>query len=177
VHKAVWGNNIDIERIATYFDTILCSTFKDNKYLEKVLMTGISGISRAFSDLNNVSEYKFLVQSEFSEFFGFTEDEVLQLLNDFGLYGEKDSIKSWYDGYHVKNGGNMAIYNPWSIVKFLQLSVYESYWTINGAFNNVMEIFRSDNLRYTIIKLINNELVKFKIVKQIYIDDIKILQN
>ncbi len=57
MHKAVWRNNIDIERIATYFDAILCSTFKDNKYLEKGLMTGISGIVRAsaFSGLNNVS--------------------------------------------------------------------------------------------------------------------------
>ena len=75
----IWNKKIDVEEILNYVDGILWSVFKDNKYLEKGLMTGVSSLfrgSHCFS-LNNVSEYKYLFDPEFSKYYGFTEDEVI----------------------------------------------------------------------------------------------------
>ena len=179
VQDAMWRNGVDLKNIIDYFDAILCPVLKDNDYLQKGLMTGISSLVRASatSGLNNVTEYKFLCKRKFSKYYGFTEAEVFQLLNDFGMIDDhKDKVKSWYDGYKVA-GNDMAIYNTWSIVKFLQENEYQSYWENSGAINNIYEIFKVDGIRKIINKLIDNEHVEFELIKNLTINDLKNLQN
>jgi hypothetical protein len=104
LQESLWNNNIDIEDINEYYDSILCSALKDNKYLEKAVMTGISEIVRAsaYSSLTN---------------YVFTEDEVDQLLDDFSieinqiqLSTEKSDVKKWYDIYMLKDRNlNLAL--------------------------------------------------------------------
>jgi hypothetical protein len=104
LQESPWNNNIDIEDINEYYDSILCSALKDNKYLEKAVMTGISEIVRAsaYSSLTN---------------YVFTEDEVDQLLDDFSieinqiqLSTEKSDVKKWYDIYMLKDRNlNLAL--------------------------------------------------------------------
>jgi hypothetical protein len=150
-------------------------------------MTGISGIVRAsaYSSLNNVQEYKFLIDSKFARYYGFTEDEVDQLLDDFSidkndmqLSTEKSDVKKWYDGYRLKDSNlSLALYNPWSVLKSLEASKYKNYWVASGTLENIIDIFKIDDIRNTIIKLINDEYVEFDLQNEINIRDVKILQS
>lgn len=92
-------------------------------------MGGLTGIIRVikagiFSDLNNLKVYSIL-NKEYSEFFGFTENEVIEALKYFNIEYEFPEVKSWYDGYRF---GNSELYNPWSILNFLQSKELEPYW-------------------------------------------------
>ena len=142
-------------------------------------MTGVSGLVSASgnSGLNNVSEYKFLSGPEFSKYYGFTEVEVFELLKHFEIYEKcKDDIKSWYDGYKVF-GTEMAIYNTWSIVKYLNLNVYDAYWEKSGRIDNMSKIFKLEGIRNKIIDLITHRCVEFELMEKFDIEDSKNLQT
>jgi hypothetical protein len=100
----------------------------NDRNLKKGLITGISGILKcsAFSGLSNVQSKRFLDNHEFVNYYGFTKDEVEKLLTDFNLTKYQMMVKDWYDGY-VVNGGNLCIYNPWSIVIFIKTQTFENY--------------------------------------------------
>lgn len=90
-------------------------TFKSNPYLERAVLTGITRVSKQsiFSDLNNLNVITNNVRDEYAIiFFGFTEQEVFQALEEFGLADKKELVKQWYDGFIF--GNHTDIYNPWS---------------------------------------------------------------
>lgn len=91
------------------------STFKTNPYLECAIMTGITRISKesVFSDLNNL-EVVTTTSEKYTDCFGFTEREVFDSLDEFGLSAQKQQVKYWYDGFTF--GKKKDIYNPWSII-------------------------------------------------------------
>lgn len=103
------------------------STFKTNPYLERAIMTGITRVSREsiFSDLNNL-EAVGTTSEKYEASFGFTEDEVFTALGEYGLQDKMADVKEWYDGFRFGECDN--IYNPWSIINFLDKRKFWNYW-------------------------------------------------
>lgn len=102
------------------------NTFKTNRNLERAIMTGITRISKEslFSDLNNLKVIS-MTSHEYASCFGFTEKEVFDAMNEFDLLN-KDEAKNWYDGFII--GDITDIYNPWSVINFLDTGELKSYW-------------------------------------------------
>lgn len=125
----------------SFFRTFLGAALKDNKYLQMGVMTGILRVAKEgiFSGLNNLAVYTIL-DNDYSNFFGLTEDEVEKTLVEYQIDYRIDDVKEWYDGYKF---GDNEIYNPWSILNFLSNKTLESYW-----------INTSDN--FLIKKILNN---------------------
>ena len=109
-----------------FYKIFLGEALKTNQYLKMGVLTGIIRVIKAgiFSDLNNLKVYSIL-NKEYSEFFGFTENDVIEALKYFNIEYELPEVKSWYDGYRF---GNSELYNPWSILNFLQSKELEAYW-------------------------------------------------
>ena len=115
------------KELADFIRSLFNSTFKTNPYLERGLLTGITRVSKEsiFSDLNNL-EVVTTTSEKYSTSFGFTEEEVFQVLENNGLSSEKENIRYWYDGFSF--GKRKDIYNPWSITKYLDTGEYGTYW-------------------------------------------------
>jgi hypothetical protein len=112
------------------------STFKTNPYLERAIMTGITRVSREsiFSDLNNL-EVVTTTSEKYAERFGFTENEVFAALDEFGMSDQKQKIKNWYDGFTF--GKQTDIYNPWSVLNYLDKRKAATYWA-NSSSNSLV---------------------------------------
>ena len=119
---------------AGFMRSMFNSVFKTNPYLERAVMTGITRISKEsmFSDLNNLQVIT-VTSDKYNTCFGFTEKEVFQALDEFGLSDERENVKKWYDGFVF--GSQRDIYNPWSITGFLDSRKYQSYWTTTSSNN------------------------------------------
>ena len=114
------------EEALSFFKVFYGEALKTNPYLKMGIMTGIIRVIKAgiFSDLNNLRVYSIL-NEQYSDFFGFTQNEVENALKDFNIEYELPDVKAWYDGYKF---GNSDIYNSWSILKFLQFKKLIPYW-------------------------------------------------
>ena len=106
------------DQIITLMKSLMGNTFKDNDYLQKGIITGILRIAREsiFSDLNNPGIFTIL-RSAFGDKFGFTKEEVKDLLNYFDLGQEYEQVEAWYDGYTF--GSTKNLYNPWSVINYV----------------------------------------------------------
>ena len=95
------------------------STFKTNPYLERALLTGITRVSKEsiFSDLNNLTVIT-TTSEQYADCFGFTETEVFDALEKYGMSDRQVEVQTWYDGFSF--GNKKDIYNPWSITCFLK---------------------------------------------------------
>ena len=115
------------DELVSFMRSMLNAAFKTNPYLERGLMTGITRISREsiFSDLNNLKVIT-TTSREYGDCFGFTEEEVFAALETYGLSDKKMEVKSWYDGFTF--GDKRDIYNPWSILNYLDDKKLALYW-------------------------------------------------
>ena len=115
--QAAYQNNY-YEEMVEFLRSVFSSALKTNDALEKGVMTGCLRISKEsiFTGLNNFTAYSVLNNIS-SEFFGFTELEVKQLLKAYNLSEKMDEVKEWYDGYQF---GNNEIYNPWSTLMYVK---------------------------------------------------------
>ena len=115
--QAAYQNNY-YEEMVEFLRSVFSSALKTNDALEKGVMTGCLRISKEsiFTGLNNFKAYSILYKSK-NEYFGFTEKETLQLLEDYNLTDYIDEVKEWYDGYLF---GNIEIYNPWSTLMYVK---------------------------------------------------------
>ena len=106
------------DELVAFTRNLFNSTFKTNPYLERAVMTGITRVSKEsiFSDLNNLKVVT-ATSSKYTDSFGFTEGEVFAALKEYGLSGQEQNVKNWYDGFSF--GERKDIYNPWSIINFL----------------------------------------------------------
>ena len=123
-----------------FFQVFYGEALKTNPYLRMGIMTGIIRVIKAgiFSDLNNLKVYSIL-EKEYSDFYGFTQEEVEKALKDFNIEYELPEVKAWYDGYRF---GNSDVYNPWSILNFFQSEELRPYWietSGNFLINNVLK--------------------------------------
>ena len=116
------------------------AAFKTNPHLERAIMIGITRVSKEsiFSDLNNL-EVVTMTTSKYGTAFGFTEDEVFAAMDEYGLE-EKDRIKSWYDGFIF--GEWKDIYNPWSILNYLDKKRVGMYWANTSSNSLVGKLIR-----------------------------------
>ncbi len=111
---------------------------KTNPYLEKAVITGILRVAKEslFSGLNNLKVYT-LTNSQYGQYFGFTEDEVENLLQQAGLQTQAPAIRDWYNGYKA---GTYTVYNPWSIVNCIrEKGELAPYW-VNTSDNKLIKI-------------------------------------
>ena len=115
------------EELVSFTRRLFNATFKTNPFLERALMTGITRVSResVFSDLNNLVVITTTSQA-YADCFGFTEKEVFDALNEYGLSEKKQEVKAWYDGFTF--GDVRDIYNPWSILNYLKTGRFSPYW-------------------------------------------------
>ena len=134
------------DEFTSFLRSMFNSTFKTNPYLERAVMTGITRVSNEsmFSDLNNLNVVT-TTSEEYSTSFGFTEDEVFAALDKFGVPDRKEQVKQWYDGFTF--GSQMDIYNPLSIINYLDKKQLKPYWAAtssNGLISKLLQTASSD---------------------------------
>ena len=146
--------------IINFYKIFLGEALKTNQYLKMGVLTGIIRVIKTgiFSDLNNLKVYSIL-EKKYSEFFGFTEEEVKKALQYFNIEEELTNVKYWYDGYKF---GNSELYNPWSIINFLDGRELKNYWvgtSENFLIKNILENSTS-RTNEILDKLFNEEEVE-----------------
>lgn len=129
------------EELVAFTRSMFHSAFKTNPWLERGIMTGITRVSKEsiFSDLNNL-EVVTTTSNKYETVFGFTEEEVFAALDEFGMDGEKEEVKWWYDGFCF--GEWKDIYNPWSILNLLDKRKYTTYWANTSSNSLVGKLIR-----------------------------------
>ena len=148
------------EKAKNFFKTFYSLVLKDNNYLQMGILTGIIRVIKAgiFSDLNNLRTYTIL-SDDYTDSYGLTEEEVEKSLKDYGIEAEISKVKDWYDGYKF---GDSEVYNPWSILNFLQDKELRAYWVDtsgNDLINNVLKI-RNKNIITALERLFNGDGLK-----------------
>lgn len=140
-----------------FFRTFYGTTFKDNQYLEKTVLTGVSRVEKEsiFSGANNFNVFSVL-DNEFAEDFGITENEMDKIIQDFNIQDDKEEIKKWYDGYKI--GDTEGIYNPWSILNYLADRKLMPYW-VNTSSNDLIKLIlkNSSTIKEKIETLLRGE--------------------
>lgn len=140
-----------------FFRTFYGTTFKDNQYIEKTVLTGVSRVAKEsiFSGANNFDVFTIL-DNDFSEDFGITEKEMDKIIQDFNVQDDKEKIKEWYDGYKI--GDTEGIYNPWSILKYLKNRKLMPYW-VNTSSNDLIKLIlkNSSTIKQKIETLLRGE--------------------
>ena len=132
-----------------FLRNVFSSALKTNESLEKDIMTGCLRISKEsiFTGLNNFTSYSIL-NNIGNEYFGFTKKEILQLLKDYNLTDYVDEVKEWYDGYLF---GNIEIYNPWSILMYVDCKLNSSdnkpisFWANTSGNDLVVNYIQNDS--------------------------------
>lgn len=134
------------EELVGFTRSLFNSTFKTNPYLERGIMTGITRVSKEsiFSDLNNIKVVT-TTSNEYSTSFGFTEGEVFNALEEYGYHDRKAEVKQWYDGFIF--GEQRDIYNPWSILNFLDTGKIATYWANTSSNSLIGKLVREGNRR------------------------------
>ena len=152
--------------------------FKTNDFLQFAVLTGCLRISKEsiFTGLNNFKVYA-ANDLRYDEAFGFTNEEVKQLLADYYLEEHFAEVKEWYDGYHF---GNADIYCPWDVINYVDDLVFDpkarpkAYW-INSSGNDLVKRFidKADmTTRDEIEELIAGHAVKKRIRMDLTYDEV-----
>ena len=143
-----------------FFKVFYGEALKTNDYLKMGIITGIIRVIKAgiCSDLNNLRVYSIL-DKQYSDFFGFTEKEVEKMLIDFNIEYNLPEVKSWYDGYKF---GDTEVYNPWSILNFVQNRELEGYWIGTSGNFLIKEVLKDSNseINASLEKLFNGEKIE-----------------
>ena len=128
-------------QIVPFIRNMFNAAFKTNPYLERAVMTGITRVSKEsiFSDLNNL-EVVTVSSEKYADSFGFTEEEVFAALDEHGLSDRKQEVKRWYDGFTF--GNKTDIYNPWSIINYLDKKKLGAYWANTSSNSLVGKLIR-----------------------------------
>ena len=156
------------EEIVSFIRNLFNSTFKTNPYVERAIMTGITRVSKEsiFSDLNNL-EVVTATSDKYAENFGFTQEEVSDALKEFDLSGQEEEVKLWYDGFIF--GEKTDIYNPWSILNYLDKKRFSTYWANTSSNSLVGKLIRegSKDVKIIMENLLKGEMLCTKIDEQI----------
>ena len=133
------------DEFVSFIRSLFNSTFKTNPWLERGIMTGITRVSKEsiFSDLNNLKVVT-TTSDEYADVFGFTETEVFDAMDELGLTN-KNGVKRWYDGFTF--GNKTDIYNPWSIINYLDSGKFGTYWadtSSNSLINKLVQEANAD---------------------------------
>ena len=148
------------EKAKDFFKTFYSTVLKDNSYLQMGVLTGIIRVIKAgiFSDLNNLSTYTIL-SDVYTDSYGLTEEEVERSLKYYGIEQEISNVKDWYDGYKF---GDSEVYNPWSILNFLQYKELRAYWVDTSGNDLIKDVLKkiTKNTIEALERLFNGEGLK-----------------
>lgn len=125
------------DEIVGFMRNFFSGAFKDNSNLSYGFLTGILRIAQEsiFSGLNNLA-VSSVMDEEYDGYFGFTKQEVGEMLSYYGASDKADELRNWYDGYFF---GSKEIYNPWSVINYLSKGcLSQAYW-VNTGKNEVLE--------------------------------------
>lgn len=161
------------ENSRRFFKSFYSNALKDNEYLQFSIVTGILQVAKEgiFSGLNNLSVYTVL-DNEFSDGFGLTDDEVKEALEYYGLSQNIEEVRKWYNGYKF---GDIQIYNPWSILNYLKRKEINIYW-INTSDNRLIHlaIENSDKDLFEELKnIFNNGIIEQTVMASSNMDKLK----
>ena len=127
------------DQMCSFMRVFLSGALKDNAHVEMGLMTGVLRVAKEgiLSGLNNLKVYT-VFDAAFSEYFGFTEDEVVDMAAYYGVPEKMDEIRAWYDGYDF---GGTEIYNPWSVLYYFSNDCKPGpYWLDTSSNDLITEI-------------------------------------
>ena len=148
------------EKAKDFFKTFYSTVLKDNSYLQMGVLTGIIRVIKAgiFSDLNNLRTYTIL-SDVYTDSYGLTEEEVEKSLKYYGIEQEISNVKDWYDGYKF---GDSEVYNPWSILNFLQYKELRAYWVDTSGNDLIKDVLKkiTKNTIEALERLFNGEGLK-----------------
>lgn len=147
------------EEMISFMKSMFNATFKTNPYLERAIMTGITRVSKEsiFSDLNNLTVVT-TTSDIYTESFGFTENEIHEALEEYGMAAHMPEVKDWYDGFVF--GKRKDIYNPWSIINYLRTGKLSDYWANTSSNALVGKLIRESGAG---TKIIMEDLLKGKV--------------
>lgn len=154
--------------------SFLSPTLKDNRDLEKAVLTGILRVSKEslFSGLNNVEVYSVLGRG-YKEHFGFTEEEVTALFHRAGIGKCLEEAKRWYNGYEM---GGTLLYNPWSIVHCIKAEGQcEPYW-INTSRNDLIKdllVHSTMEFKHSFETLLRGQAIEVKLTEHFVFSDLR----
>lgn len=155
------------EKLVAFTRSLFNSTFKTNPWLERAIMTGITRVSKEsiFSDLNNLKVVT-TTSDEYALSFGFTEKEVFAAMDEYG-YSNKQEVKDWYDGFVF--GTHRDIYNPWSILNYLDTGKLTTYWANTSSNSLAVKLIREGSAEVKTIMedLLNGKVLRTQIDEQI----------
>ena len=139
---SAYEKGYDIE-MRDFLKAFYGDVLKTNDYLQMGVLTGIVRVAQAgiFSDLNNFINYTIL-DNEYSDSFGLVEEEVKDILDYYQIGYEMPEVKVWYDGYSF---GKDEIYNPWSILKFVQSKELKSHWVNTSGNALILNMLLASN--------------------------------
>ena len=162
------------EQIIGFMRNLLSGAFKDNSNLAYGFLTGILRVAKEsiFSGLNNLTVHS-IMDEKYSEYFGFTADEVREMAEYYEVADKYDNICEWYNGYRF---GNEDIFNPWSVINyFYNNCTAKAYWQSTGDNSIIRQIVAeadsetADNLR----KLLQGEIVSSYVDTSVIYPEIK----
>ena len=166
------------DELVYFTRSLFNATFKTNPWLERGMMTGITRVSREsiFSDLNNLKVIT-TTSKEYATAFGFTEEEVFGGLEAFGLEDQKEEVKKWYNGFIF--GERKDIYNPWSILNFLDTGQVVDYWANTSSNALIEKLIRegSVGIKEKFEMLLKGETIKCPMNEQIVYDQLDYNEN
>ena len=156
-------NNGYKKEVLDLYRSLYSTVLKSNMHLQFSVMTGILRIAKEgiFSGLNNL-KVNSIFSEKYSEYYGMTEEEVLEGLKYYNLEYEINDVRDWYDGYQF---GNIEVYNPWSIINFLDNGKLKPYWQGTAGNETINELLDRGNkeLFDDLEKLFRREIVYKKI--------------
>ena len=166
------------EELVAFIRNLFNAAFKTNPYLERAIMTGITRVSKEsiFSDLNNLKVVT-TTSEKYADCFGFTEGEVFAALEEYGLADQKQLVKDWYDGFIF--GSKKDIYNPWSIINFLDDKKVGVYWANTSSNRLVGKLIRegSASVKKTFEILLSGGTLEMEIDEQIIYSQLLVKKN
>lgn len=155
------------DELVAFTRSLFNATFKTNPWLERGIMTGITRISKEslFSDLNNL-EVITTTSDKYADAFGFTEPEVFAAMEEQG-YQDREKVKFWYDGFTF--GEIRDIYNPWSIINYIDKGKFATYWANTSSNSLVWKLVKegSPDIKTAFEGLLAGRPVRSRIDEQI----------
>ncbi len=166
------------EELVSFTRSMFNAAFKTNPYLERAIMTGITRVSKEsiFSDLNNL-EVVTTTSEKYSDGFGFTEEEVFAALDEYQLSERKQEVKAWYDGFTF--GSRKDIYNPWSILNYLDKRKLGTYWANSNSNRLTGKLIRegSREVKQDFEGLLSGKFLRVELDEQIVYNQLMAKRN
>ncbi len=158
--------------LVAFLKKLMNFTFKSNASLHRAIITGVTRVSKEsiFSDLNNPLVVT-TTTSLFQNSFGFTEQEVFDALDEYGIK-DREEVKRWYDGFSF--GDAKDIYNPWSITNLLQFKKFACYWANTSSNELVGQLIRtgSVDIKGDFEELLSGKTIQVPLTEEISFRDL-----